>query len=116
MTSAAYPDGSKGAAPEFSVEAWERGWVVTGRTPPKATDRPNLCLITIRVIQLVVQALIPLDGTLWGIDRDKNMRYLRKLWPSGYTPASWPPPGALSPEAVQILARAFEPPRSQAGG
>lgn len=53
-------------APEFSVEAWERARIVTRRAPPEAADRPNLCLITFRVIQLVVQALIPLNGTPWG--------------------------------------------------
>jgi len=62
-----------------------------------------------------VQALIPLDGTVLGIDRGKNMRYLRKLWPSGYTPVSWPPPGALAPDMLDILARAFEPPGSRPG-
>ena len=102
-------------AAEPSVEAWERAWIVTGGTPPKATDRPNICLITFRVIQLVVQALIPLDGSSWLIDRGGNMNFLRKLWPSGYTPVSWPPQGALSPEAVQTLARAFEPPGVKPG-
>lgn len=96
-------------APEGSVELWLRAWLVSGGTPPRTTDKPNLCLVTFRVIQLVVQALIPLDGTSWAIDRGSNMRYLRKLWPSGYTPVSWPPQGGLTSESVQILARAFEP-------
>lgn len=103
------------AVPEWSVEMWLRAWLITTGAPPRATDGPNLCLVTFRVVQLVVQALIPLDGTVWGADRGENMRHLRKAWPSTFTPVSWPPVSTLPSKDLDVFAKSFEPPDTKPG-
>lgn len=99
----------------FSVEAWNRAWVVSRGAEPPPPNKPNLCLVTFRVIQLVVQALIPLDGMTWAISRGTNMKYLRQTWPSDLTPVSWPPEGSLARTDVDAFSRSFEPPDAKLG-
>jgi hypothetical protein len=99
----------------WSVEMWVRAWLVTRGAEPRTTDRPNLYLVTFRVIELVVQALVPLDGTTWHADRSGNMRHLRKAWPSTYTPVSWPPAAVLPAEDLDTFAKSFEPPNVKPG-
>jgi hypothetical protein len=104
---------------DWSVEAWERAWVISARSQPSPADNPNLCLITFRIVQLVVQALIPLDAETArtiGFTRGKDqMRFLKQLWPSRYTPVAWPPTLAISPATMEVFARSFEPANSVPG-
>ena len=96
-----------------SIEAWQRSWVVSPRSDPEPPERPNMGLFTFRVINLVVQALVPFEDRIAetiGFRRGKNMAFLKQLWPSRYTPVSWPPAVAITPETLEKFARSFEPP------
>lgn len=107
------------AVPELTVEAWMRAWVISPGSQLAPANDANLCLVTFRIVQLVVQTLVPLNArTAQGIgfSRGKDeMRFLKQLWPSRYTPVSWPPTLAISPDTLEVFARSFEPPGATPG-
>jgi hypothetical protein len=100
--------------PEWGIEAWQRSWVVSSGSDPEPPERPNMCLFTFRIVNLVVQALVPLEHgfaqTILVRRGDKARKFLKQLWPSLYTPVSWPPAVAITLETLEDFARSFEPP------
>jgi hypothetical protein len=103
---------------DWSVEGWQRAWVLTTGTHSETAPRPNMSLFTFRIVNLVVQALVPLDDAAqrtFGVSRGENMRFLRQIWPSRYAPVSWPPPVTIRPDTVEAFARSFEPPGTSPG-
>ena len=77
-----------------------------------------MCLFTFRIVNLVVQAVVPLDDyarRTFGVRRGDNMRFLRQLWPSRYTPVSWPPGVAIRSDTLNEFARTFERPGAEPG-
>jgi len=103
---------------EWSIETWERAWVIATGAPPEFSDRPNMSLFTFRIVNLVVQALVPLDtATVSGfvVSRGEGMRFLSQLWPSRYTPVAWPPKVAIRGDTLDAFARSFEPPGIEPG-
>jgi hypothetical protein len=104
---------------DWSVEAWERAWVITTGAPPETMSHPNMSLFTFRIVHLVMQALIPLDDDTrrtFGVTRGDNMRFLKQLWPSNYTPVSWPPSVTIRSDTLAEFATSFEPPGTKPGG
>jgi hypothetical protein len=98
---------------DWSVEGWQRAWVLAPGTDVKPAPWPNMSLFTFRIVNLVVQALVPLDDfarRTFGVSRGDNMKFLRQLWPSRYTPVSWPPAVTISSDTLESFARSFEPP------
>jgi hypothetical protein len=103
---------------DWSVEAWERAWIMSSGTPPEPVSDPNMCLFTLRIVELVVQALVPLNDRISrtvGVTRGDNMRFLKQLWPSRYTPVSWPPNIAIRSDTLASFAASFEPPGTKPG-
>jgi hypothetical protein len=101
----------------WSIEGWQRAWLIAPGAPVVGRVRPNMGLFTFRIVNLAVQALVPLDKTGLGfrVNRGENMRFLKQLWPSRYTPVSWPPRFTISEETLWDFAREFEPPDSEMG-
>jgi hypothetical protein len=101
-----------GTGTAWSVEAWVRAWVIQTGAPPEPMQWPNMSLVTFRIVNLVVQALIPLNdhaGKTFGVTRGDNMRFLKQLRPSRHTPVSWPPSVLISQDTLDKFARSFEP-------
>jgi hypothetical protein len=100
--------------PDWGIEAWQRTWVVSSRSDMEPPERPNMSLFTFRIVNLVVQALVPLEDGLAQtilVRRGKDTApFLRQLWPSRYTPVSWPPGVAITLDTLDKFARSFEPP------
>lgn len=98
---------------DWFIEAWQRAWVLTTSADPESPSRPNMCLFTFRIVNLVVQALVPLErgGVTYGVRRgEESMTFLRQLWPSRYTAVSWPPAVSIRPDTLESFAKSFEPP------
>lgn len=101
-----------GTRTEWIVEAWERSWILSTGPDSVPPDRPNMCLFTFRIVNLVVQAVIPLDDEArcaFVFDRGENMKFVKQLWPSRFTPVSWPPQAIISPDTLWRFSRSFEP-------
>ena len=99
------------SADDWSVEAWQRSWILAPAADPVTPNRPNMSLFTFRIVNLVVQALVPLDAaaaTGYGVTRGENMKFLRQAWPSTYTPVSWPPAVWISRDTLPKFAQSFE--------
>jgi hypothetical protein len=101
--------------PEWTLDSWFRSWIVDGPfdPPPRPTNRPNMCLVTFRILNLVVQSVIPLNDSVRDVvafRRGENMKFLRVLWPTRYPPISWPPASIIPANSLETFARSFEPP------
>jgi hypothetical protein len=66
-------------------------------------------LCTVRVIDFVAQAFVPVTDPMPGlnIDRRANVRFLRQLWPSQLGPVVWPPLLYLPEDQIIEFADAF---------
>jgi hypothetical protein len=97
---------------EWTVQGWQRAWILSPALDSVPPSRPNMGLFTFRVINLVVQALIPLHndrGLIFRFNRGDNMRFLKQLWPSRHMPVSWPPSVTIGQNTLEDFARSFEP-------
>jgi hypothetical protein len=100
--------------PDWGIEAWQRSWVVSSSPDPEPAERPNMSLFTFRIVNLVVQALVPLEDdlvqTIVVRRGDKIAQFVKQLWPSRYAPVAWPPPVAITLDTLDKFARSFESP------
>jgi hypothetical protein len=99
------------AEPELNVRGWMRSWLLDW-IPNETPIKPNGCLVTFRIVNLVLQTFIPLSDGIRDrfvpVATGESLRATRQVWPTKYQPLSWPPDIYLPATTLDTFAARFE--------